>query len=231
MKPTNATSCEFELVVAEHLHLLARRLASCDKGDASTSGPLREDMTEPGKGPPLSQGTQSESGPIKLDAELLENGGNLVLPCDSDLDPESWAVFLRPHGASDSGYSHFKLVGRVRSTSPLDEFIAIAYRFVLGREVDLDSLQSYRRLMETGQLLRRDFLRTLASCHESRRRKFRILVIPVPSRWLDVGGSLPNGYRRLPPRTSPEQMRRGDSEDRLGKSLMRAFPITLKFSD
>jgi hypothetical protein len=234
MRPTNTTNSEFELIVAEYLHLLAGKLEKCDVMDAMGQAELacvkqqETDLNEP-RDPILR--AEQEHAEIDLNNVAFLEGENQILPCDSDLEPKSWAIFVRPDITSDSAAWRFALVGRVDFTMPLDEFIEAAYRFVLNREVDFDGLQTYKRLIEAGRLRRADFLKVLVSSDEARCQKFRFLIVPSPSRWLDAVVSLASGDTSLPPCAAPELAHRLGCNDRSGGDPERAFPITLQFGN
>jgi hypothetical protein len=231
MKPVSTANNEFELLVAEHLHVLSRKLANLDKKDLAQSV-----LASPPNVATVAEQTQTvfpQAGQLRrinlAEAEQLD-GGNLMLPFAGEGEPESWCLFVRAAVVADSEAITFKSVGCIKTAMPLVEFIQAACHFIFDRGVDIKEWRAYEGLIKAGRMMRRDFLKMLASSYETQIRNVQFLIIPVPSRWLSSSASSTDSAARTTHAIDGVPLQRSDPDDRAHGSV-KTFPITLNFGD
>jgi hypothetical protein len=231
MKPVSTANDGFELLVAEHLHVLSRRLANLDEKDPAqgvlASPPNVETVAE------QAQTVFPQAGQVRridlAEAEQLD-GGNLMLPFAGEGEPESWCLFVRAAVVADSEAMTFKSVGCIKTAMPLVEFIQAAYHCIFDRGVDIKDWRTYEGLIKAGRMMRRDFLKMLASSYEMQNRNVQLLIVPAPSRWLGSSAFSTDSAARTTHAINTAPLQRSDPHDRPHGSV-KTFPITLNFGD
>lgn len=122
-----------------------------------------------------------------------EAGDHLALFPESDWSSTSdWCVFICEGADGSRETDTYLLTSRLPDSGANDEFVAASHSVLLARPIAPEGEAILARLLDSGQMARRDLLRMLARSSEAQALGRRVLIIPSPSSWLpEIGATRP----------------------------------------
>ena len=114
-----------------------------------------------------------------------ETGGSLALFPESDWSSTSdWCIFVCEEADCSRPTGVYRLISRLPDSEANNEFVAASHLALLTRPTAPEGKSVFVRLLDSGQMTRREMLRMLAGSSEARALDRRVLIIPSPSSWL-----------------------------------------------
>ncbi len=182
---------EFRLLVASALRDIAQQLA----GESQSAPPAEAQEPAPPAAPPppapspappaqaaapapVRPPPRAEPGEILF--ELADDhrlpSGNFLIRVPPD--PAAWLIFSIAGERPAQGASRLLYRATLEAGTDHADFIAHAYRCILGRPVDPDGLGHYREALGSARLNRVEVISELAASNEAGAQQRRLVVLP-----------------------------------------------------
>ena len=173
---------EFRLLVATALRDIAQLLAGEPPRDqaAVVAPPPAPAPSAPAPTPPSLPPSKPRAEPGEFLFELAEDhrlpSGNFLIRTPPD--PPHWQVYTIAGELPAEGPARLLHRATIEATIAQPDFIARAYRCVLGRPPDPDGLDHYGRALSTERLNRLEMIIELAASPEAGAQQRRLVIIP-----------------------------------------------------
>jgi hypothetical protein len=155
-------------MISAHLRAISDELEAARRralGPGDPGGTEPDDATAPG-----------ESMLLSLDDGIkLKSGSCILAPAEGE-DP-SWCV-LSSFLEDDTGAVEYLMKGELGAELDVADFLSVAYRLVLDREIDAQGLRAYSAMLAHGRVARFDVLRTLADSDEATALARPLIILP-----------------------------------------------------
>jgi hypothetical protein len=173
---------EFRLLVATALRDIAQQLSvDCEPAPENQDiAPPPAPTPAPALAPPTILPPTPRAEPGELLFELLDDhrlpSGNFLIRVPPD--PTIWQVFTIAGDLPAQGPARLLHRASIEATIEQADFIARAYRCILGRPADPDGLDHYGRALSSARLNRLEMIAELAASPEAGAQQRRLVILP-----------------------------------------------------